>query len=302
MHLPLAQEFNKTAAAAYEAFSDELARLVVLTVPDSGTPVFISPQIANQLTKSTLAIRSAGERILYAMEDLAAMGYAERDFNLAGTPVNLIALLDGDSSDDIPADRRKQEMELIYTLDHEIGHHIVTNGFSLDINLAESAADAFAVLRHVQRFGKESGYTKDLCERMATRLILTGDSEHYTGAAIQRAMAVADERGDDFFNLPLRETAKLAAEIAADTQLDHARQKKISDAFQPVKALYERYAKRIIKFSSKKQRYKNIIQEVLSVMEKYRGDADVCGAAKQFLDTAEFTNTRASKPQRGMRP
>ena len=169
MQQSLEQTFNETAAAAYKAFPQQLARLVVLLVPDTDKPVYVSPEVAGQLTQSTAAIGDAVARATRYMRDRSWAAYAERDHRLAGTRVNLIAL-DHEKTAGFFSARYTKEMKLIFTLDHEIGHHIMRNGFpvgGVSPQEAESAADAFAMLRHIQRFGKNTDQAGNICESVA---------------------------------------------------------------------------------------------------------------------------------------
>ena len=57
MKTSLAKTFHETAAAAHDAFPKELKTLVLLLLPASDTPVYVSPEVADQLTKSTAAVK-----------------------------------------------------------------------------------------------------------------------------------------------------------------------------------------------------------------------------------------------------
>jgi hypothetical protein len=300
MQQSLAQEFNETAAAAYAAFPAQLARLAILLASDTEAPVYVSPQVAQELTKSTSAIRQAVATYAGILKAKNAAGLSERNALLAGTPVNLIAL----DSENIPGlfnGRFTKEMRAIFNLDHEIGHHIVRNGLpspekGVTLHKAEAAADAFAALRHIQRFGKNTGQAGNRAENIAYCIILFSDMVHYTSGAIQRAFGIADEMGDDFFNLPLQETAELAAKIADETALDGLTLKKIAEAYLPiagycrasmgspqeiVRKLYDPEATEALAV---------FCQGTVTVMANpvHRSDADIFNAGKRFLSAPQL--------------
>src|SRR4051812_16849307 len=91
MQASLTQEFNKTAAAAQEAFPKELRRLVVFLLP-SDAPVYVSPDIARKLTKDVGQIQAAVTEMKRIMKENRYDGYADSAFDFAGTTVKLIAL------------------------------------------------------------------------------------------------------------------------------------------------------------------------------------------------------------------
>ena len=92
MKTSLAQTFNETASAAYEAFPKKLKKLVILLTPSADTPVYVSPEVANQLTKDTAAIKADVKNLANVMRFFNFVGMADKNYSLAGTPVNLIAL------------------------------------------------------------------------------------------------------------------------------------------------------------------------------------------------------------------
>jgi hypothetical protein len=280
MEQSLAQEFKKTLVAAHEAFPEKLANLVVLLVPASNKPVYVSPQIADQLTNSTAAIRKAVKEIANDMRARNHVGKAYSKYKLNETPVRLIAL----NSDSItgafadPYTPYTKEMDAIFTLDHELGHLILWNGsrsiFGTSPQLAESAADAFAMLRHIQRFGKNTDQAGRLCERLANLVVMRCDTEHYTSNAVQRAIEIADEMGDDLFKLSLRETARLAAEIADDNHLDQRTLDKIGMAYVPI-AMDPAYI----------NDWDKLCRKTIEIMREHRHDAEIFKAGKRCLNS-----------------
>ena len=272
MKTELAQKFNEIATEAYEAFPEELGKLVVLLTPSSDMPVYVSPEIADQLTESAAGIKEAIKNLSDWMHDKGASGRATRNYNLAGTSVNLI-MLDVNNTPGYYSEQYTKEMELIFNLDHEIGHHILKNGHSASARqLAESVADVYAMLRHIQRFGKNTGHAGAMAEQAACLLVACANTQHYTTDAVQKAVQISEEM--DISNLSLHETAALADKIAVDCRLDDKILEKLSVAFLPVQKVYERQGM---------VDYALICNEALAVMKKHRHDPDIRKAGQQFL-------------------
>lgn len=287
---PLAQIFNETAKEAYEAFPQELGRLAVV-VPDSENPLaYASPLAAKSLAKDRAALDKTVEGIAQRLGRTGAVSYTHGNYELApGAYVNLIALTNDKNITGDFSGRHSREMQAVYTLDYQIGRHIVSNAYSLSQNKAESSCDAFAMLRHIQRYGKDTDLGALHNSDTASNLILFADTAHYTAETVKRVTEVAAEMGEAFFKLPLRETAELAAKIADETSLNFMKTKKLKSAFQPVAA---QAAARLgnaqdifQKFADKDpQTCAMLCRETLAVLEKHRGDADITRAAKQFLN------------------
>jgi hypothetical protein len=313
MEQSLAQEFNDTAAAAYAAFPEQLARLVILLTPDTDTPVYVSPQVADELTKSTAEIREAVAKYTGVLKANNASGLAEYKASLAGTPVNLIAL-DSKNIMGIFTERFTKEMRAIFNLDHEIGHHIIRNGTpslekGVTLHKSECAADAFAMLRHIQRYGKNTDRAGNRSENIAYCITLLSDMVHYTSAALQQAFEVADKMGDDFFKLSLHETAELAATIADDTALVGVTLKKIAEAYLPV----ANYCKanmgngqeivRKLYDADATEAHTILCQGVVSVMANpaNSNDPDIFNAGKRFLSAPQLKEfmTKAAATETG---
>jgi len=282
MQASLAQTFNAAAAAAYEAFPEKLARLAVI-IPHAEAPLYVSPQVASELTTDTAALKKALQEIWDEMHAIRADGIAEQRHNLAGTPVKLIALLDSEEIHGALPDRFTPEMRMFFTLNHEIGHQILSNGHYplASSHLAESAADTFATLRHLQLFGMDTGLADYLCDSRSSFIVLDTWPEHYSMASIQRAFEVAEEMGETFLNLPLQETAALAAKIADENHLAGKTLTKIHGAFSPVREIFKPYANGTARDPS--QYHMDICLKALSVMEENRDDPDIFTAGKRFL-------------------
>lgn len=264
----LPQTFNESAAAAHEAFPEKLDNLLVL-VTSSDTPVYVSPEIAEHVSKNPRAVKEA---VKEATEYLRANGYAalaEDGLPLAGHLVKNISF-DDKNSLSMPSPLFTEEMQRILYFNHEIGHLVVENGLSSFRHQAECAADAYAVLRHVQRFGKETDIFKYYTH--AGGIILDVDRIHYTDDVIQRISGLVEKK--DISGLSLRQTADLAGKIASECELEYKTLLKISDAFQLVTKAYEELGG----WNS------TILLKCIEVMQDHQHDPDIYKAGKRFLN------------------
>lgn len=107
------------------------------------------------------------------------------------------------------------DLENLFKLDHEIGHQICKNGYvKKDGNLCEAAADAYAALRHIQRFGGVTPYLENLVAFRALELVFRDDKGvHFTSAVVARI--IQDSKEKDFTTLSPAETVRLADAYAA---------------------------------------------------------------------------------------
>ncbi len=288
MNKPLSQIFNETAEAARRAFPYALHNLVVILAPSSGQPVYISPDIAAQLSQEVEAIRETVEQATQYMHQRNAGGFAKGAHTIGTTEVKLIAL--NSKVAGIFSEKYTQEMRAILTLDHEIGHHVVSNGSSAVTHsrpLSESAADAFAMLRHIQRFGNSGDYAGDRSHGIASSIVLYADSDHYTSEAITKAVQTSQTR--DITHMSLEDTARLAAEIAYETHQDDKTLEKIRTAYLPVYFACMKYAgsPQIIveKFCAQEPDLLTLIcNETLHAMQRHQDDPEILKTGKDVLN------------------
>lgn len=288
MDKSLEQAFNRIATEAYKAFPEKLGRLAVVC---GDMPVYISPQITDALSGNTGTVKQSIKNISDDMAARGAIGHARKEFNLAGTAVDLIAY----RQDEIPgllSSRYTREMEAIYTLNHEIGHHVVRDG-SHDVpgvsqQRSECAAEIFAMLRQIQIFGMDTDTAKKNCEIAAYVTILSPyRNKQYTAEAMLQAEEVAKAMGEKFFKLSLKQTAELAAQIADEVH-DNGLLEKIRQAYEPV---YPQFG-----YDTEK-----ICRRAVEVMQRNKNDADIIRAGKQFLNYPLLKNFITAEVAQGDR-
>jgi len=105
------------------------------------------------------------------------------------------------------------DIENVYVFDHEVGHLICEDGYGwMSPNLKESVADAYAVIRHIQRFGSADGVAAVPAMR-AVELAFRNDSgAHFTTTTA--AAIIEDSKRVDFSKFSPDETKALASTYA----------------------------------------------------------------------------------------
>jgi hypothetical protein len=271
----LEQSFEQTlkeiASEAQAAFPQELKNLVILLTSSPDDPLaYAAPAVEDHLKKNPAAIKAAAEERAKHLRDRGSAGVANSSYNLAGITVNLIAF-DTDLARSFG--RFTEEMCLIKTLDHEL-YHLIDTSYKLFQHERESAADAYAMLRHIQRFGKIADYEGDMAKRRARQIILRSDPDHYTSDSLERAIQISEER--DISGLSLQKTVALAEEIAHECHLDNKKLEKLQKAFR-----------------SAQKSYRNgecvdiVNRKVVSVMKRHRRNADIFRAGQRYFNVPE---------------
>jgi hypothetical protein len=131
------------------------------------------------------------------------------------------------------------EREALAIFDHELGHLIVKGSiYANNPCYRECAADAFAVIRHYQRYGTKTDAVSILTWRRAFDFVISGNDEHFTTLAIEELDRLKDKV--DFQKMSPEQIESLAKRIAlTHTPLPQVT-KEVSDAFIPVRRVLER--------------------------------------------------------------
>lgn len=274
MQKSLTQIFNETASAAHDAFPVRLHRLVVLLCPYRDTPVYTSPEIADHLSKNTLALKTAIAERTQCMKLQNFSAVANPNYRLADTTVKMIAVQERTSSHIAPS---------LFSLNHEIGHLVVEhgtpppNGMHPILNHhRECAADIYAALLHIQRFDKESLHQTH--QGGGSALILSTSPIHYTEAVIERATRSIETA--DLTNHSLQDIAQLAGELAAEHHLDFSTHTKLCTAFRPV----------ALQYKMKNELNKKIIQQCITIIQDNKSDQDILYAGRSLFRHTKLNN------------
>lgn len=116
------------------------------------------------------------------------------------------------------------------TFDHETAHALTPefNG-----TLAESAADCYAALRHLQREKSDDGALQYAAWKRAAISLLSGTVSHLTTPALDQLLL--DAKTVDVLSLTPAETLALAKKYAQDNTPPAPRLKKLADDFNAVR-------------------------------------------------------------------
>ncbi len=171
----------------------------------------------------------------------------------------------------------KKRYTCIDNVFHELGHLLVKNGVVFnsdsmkDRHLAECAAQAYAVLRHMQLFGNNTEFTKN---NNYSRVIVFGTTPiHHLDVINQKIENLAKTEGVDLNDLTYEETIEFAGEIALKYHFEEAFLNKITEAYQPV--IYD---------CEEKGRWgSNTLKKVFEVMMS-TNDEDVYRVGKRSLE------------------
>lgn len=122
--------------------------------------------------------------------------------------------------------------------DHECGHAL-TNHLVPDENLSvasfkECVADAYAMIRHYQRFGEDDTGFGDYMAGLRTVAALHGDETHYTAPAIRAINALAKKGA--LSGLTPQQSIKLAIKTGEETALRWNAHQNLRDENEKIRA------------------------------------------------------------------
>ncbi len=151
-----------------------------------------------------------------------------------------------------PAERdnlsKETEQHLLYVMDHELAHTAIKDGFSKDVKsaydynilLGESVADAYAQIRHYQRFGVDDyAHNKYVSPAgRAENFVLGGDSVHFTSFVLDAINKQKDKI--DFAALTPQQTADLARRFALEYMPPKRVVQDLAYDFAPVRNAFRR--------------------------------------------------------------
>lgn len=98
-----------------------------------------------------------------------------------------------------------------FIFDHETAHLLCKEGLG-NVNMGECVADAYATIRHLQRFGVGSPAIHRLVQRRAMETILGHNGSHFTAPVVERILS--DRSRMDFAALTPEQTMDIAHQYA----------------------------------------------------------------------------------------
>lgn len=204
----LTETFNREVKKALTDFPQLQGRFMFINAPEDNTVLNIDKEMLGissdrQLQRIVDDIKHTAEKAGSSMA--TKLGRDSLDV-LVYTPLPFKMFTGKDQT---------QEMEAMAVFDHELGHLVVRGGyFSQDPTLRETAADTFAVLRHIQRYGDESKAIEKAGWRRAFDFIVSGDAGHFTMLTIDEVAKLQDKL--DIKNMSPQQTADLASRLALE--------------------------------------------------------------------------------------
>ncbi len=180
------------------------------------------------------------------------------------------------------------EKLLTYILDHELGHLVVPDGRSVDDSMhahvvADSIADAYAHIRHYQRFGVDSRYRDGIIDPAARTRNMVMDvgtgKNHFTAFVLDEI--IKRKHTINFKALDPKQTADLAWRFAMKYLPPTPVIKALYKAFDPVKEAFN---------SSPEAGLKALIDKTLNPANGYY--TFKCGSdwLGRYLDERKFLN------------
>lgn len=124
------------------------------------------------------------------------------------------------------------DVETVFKLDHEIGHCISQKGHAGDKNMRECVADAYAALRHLQRFQNDIRYLTNAPAIRALEVVFRPDDDgnHFTSPVVEKI--IEDSKLRDFSKLTPQQTIDLAASYAREYIMNSTQLSKMARAYQ----------------------------------------------------------------------
>lgn len=228
---PLREVFNREVQKATDDFPALKGRFLFINLPDEQTVISIEAgktglQSDRQLQRIVSEIAHNADEAGSSMATKLPVGLNV----MAYTPLPFKMFTGRDQSD---------EMETLAVFDHELGHLVVGGAFaSEDSCYRETAADVFAVLRHVQRYGDESRAIEKAGWRRAFDFVMSGDRGHFTTIALDEVSRLTDKL--DIKAMTPDQTIKLAQRVALEHTPHFDATDIVGASFEPVRLVRER--------------------------------------------------------------
>jgi len=131
--------------------------------------------------------------------------------------------------------RVSEAQEMTFIFDHEFAHAHITSGGSDNRFLAENTADAYALIRHIQRFGTGTALAEEIVAfRARDTAFRASGIFNFSCRALEHVLEVA--RKVDYTSLTPAQTSALAEQVALEFTPDGPMLKRLHGAFAPLHA------------------------------------------------------------------
>ncbi len=226
--LNLRDIFNAAVGEAHAAFPGLKGKFAVLNLPDmtihgsmteEGTQLGSKKEIEDFVTlaaanskklNSSIAKRQAEARVIV----YNPTAHSERLFTTQAQP---------------------KEMAVYAEFDHELGHLLIADALknaTLSESLySEAAADTYAVIRNIQRFGDKAAGASVVSWQRAVSFIERGSQSHFTSFTLDEFAKVQEKI--DFKALTPDESLHLARRFALEHTPHESLMRSLMTAFQP---------------------------------------------------------------------
>ncbi len=275
---PLGEIFNDTITRYRKSFPQKLANLFVTL---DGYKIYVSPDIAGLLRQNVMQVE---RHIRQRQRTMSEQGWAAAagPTDIGATRLQHLSLKDSDD-DRYVSDKFPQEMNKVAVFDHEMGHVLVWEAwlFNTNAHVSECAADAFAALRHIQRYGDRTDFLEHAAATVAHSGV-AGSKIHFASAVFQKIAALQKSGKVDIANLPLEDTVKLAGRIAVDYSFPLDVLDRIRDAYDASPAVGNNDCGSAAESKA-----------IIKVMLKHKDDEDIYRAGKLALGRADVRQSIA---------
>lgn len=186
-------EFNKAAAQAVKDHPELADNTVFINLTTGERTGKLGVRIKARLSKKFR------EYVAQATDkaNKASRGSAH---SVTSDGLHAIAMTTGRPFGIVAGKKTNDEMDALFAFNHELGHLVVPAGrpgvgpyfeklFEMSPALHEAAADAYAVIRHLQKYGKDSGPVNHSSLRRAMDVIHHDTPEYYTAFTIEAVLA-----------------------------------------------------------------------------------------------------------------
>lgn len=234
----LSEVFNAFAAKAVQDYPRLKGELLILD-GDTGN---LYGHFDNKTRYTFVSDEDVAKSVERMKEGLTKIGShaTHIEFNMGGGQARtgeLIAFQRSRATEGYFGREKPQLYDLLFTLYHELGHHLVKDsmhagGDKEGRNFSESAADVYAMIRMRQHFPEvEESYFIDRVGLMrATALAHNGYTDHYTNFALDALKKAAKEI--DLLALSPAQATELAWDIAATHSLARPVSFRIGEQFR----------------------------------------------------------------------
>lgn len=181
------------------------------------------------------AIRRLAEEVKKVGSHATKIGFKMSELNVSAG--HLVSFQRNKPMERMMGRERPEEYALLFTLYHELGHHVVKDSMTAGTNaegrnFSETAADIYATIRMRQHFPeeKEDFFTKRVLLRRSMSMAENGHTSHYTAFAIDELVKAAKQV--DLLALTPEQAAEFAWNMAAKYSLAAPVQFRLSDGFR----------------------------------------------------------------------